>query len=139
VVFNVKLIVLYSEDGEITKKEVVEGELQNELRKRIVEVLKEWKPLRSDLIVMKEKHRVTLSLPLSKELYDTLSKFGLRKVSSNEVEAAVPVFVISYDNVWIGENVRDMRVIVVAPFVNEDFTKEVEELAKGVTSFEAEQ
>ena len=134
-----KLIVLYSEDGEITKKEMVEGDLQSELRNKVVEVLKEWKPLRSDLIVMKEKHRITLNLPLSKELYDTLSKFGLRKVSSNEVEAAVPVFVISYDNVWVGDNVRDMRVVVIAPYVNEEFTKEVEELAKGVTSFESEQ
>lgn len=129
-----KTLVLSVESGNIVSSKIVEDELEEVVKKIIVEVLPKWSPKTSDLIAMKYEHEITLRLPLSKELYETLSKYGLSRKSSSEVIARLPVYVISYENRWVGEDLIDEKVYVISPYINDEIKNDVELLAIDLTS-----
>jgi len=129
-----KTLVLSVESGNIVSSKIVEDELEEVVKKIVVEVLPKWSPKTSDLIAMKYEHEITLRLPLSKELYETLSKYGLSRKSSSEVIARLPVYVISYENRWVGEDLIDEKVYVISPYINDEIKNDVELLAIDLTS-----
>ncbi|MEM4784045.1 MAG: DUF2286 domain-containing protein [Sulfolobales archaeon] len=129
-----KTLVLSVESGNIVSSKIVEDELEEVVKKIVVEVLPKWSPKTSDLIAMKYEHEITLRLPLSKELYETLSKYGLSRKSSSEVIARLPVYVISYENKWVGEDLIDEKVYVISPYINDEIKNDVELLAIDLTS-----
>ncbi|MCX8185765.1 MAG: DUF2286 domain-containing protein [Sulfolobales archaeon] len=129
-----KTLILSVEGGNIVDSKVVEAELEETIKKTLIELLPKWSPKTSDLIAMKYEHEVTLKLPLSKELYEILSKYGLSKKSSSEATATLPVYVISYENRWVGEDLVDDKVYVITPYINEEIKKEVELLAADLTT-----
>lgn len=129
-----KTLVLSVEGGSIVSSKIVEDELEEVVKKVVVEVLPKWSPKTSDLIAMKYEHEITLKLPLSKELYEVLSKYGLSRKSSSEVIARLPVYVISYENRWVGEDLIDEKVYVISPYINDEIKNDVELLAIDLTS-----
>lgn len=129
-----KTLVLSVEGGSIVSSKIVEDELEEVVKKVVVEVLPKWSPKTSDLIAMKYEHEITLKLPLSKELYEALSKYGLSRKSSSEVIARLPVYVISYENRWVGEDLIDEKVYVISPYINDEIKNDVELLAIDLTS-----
>lgn len=131
---NEEILILNSERGKLVKSEVVKGKLEDVIKKVLIKVLYEWSPKKSDLIVMRHTHEIRVKLPLTKELYEKLSKYNLRRASSNEAIAELPVFVVSYDNTWIDDDVYDNKVYLIAPYVNEEVKEELEELAIETTS-----
>ncbi|MEM1982628.1 MAG: DUF2286 domain-containing protein [Sulfolobales archaeon] len=129
-----KTLILSVEGGNIVDSKVVESELEEAVKKTLIDILPKWSPKTSDLIVMKYEHEATLKLPLSKELYESLSKYGLSRKSQSEVAAKLPVYVISYENRWVGEDLIDDKVFVISPYINDEIMKEVELLAIDLTT-----
>lgn len=128
-----KVIVIKSENGNVSKKDVVEGDLASVLRSIANEALKEWNENSSDFIIMKDVHEIHLPLPLKPQTYDTFKNY-IKGKSKNEAIIEIPVFVISFDNEWVDSDFKDKRVYVVSLYVDEKTEKEILEYAKQITS-----
>ncbi|RLG85998.1 MAG: DUF2286 domain-containing protein [Thermoprotei archaeon] len=129
-----EVLILNSDRGKLVRSEIVRGRLEEVLKKLLLDVIDEWSPNNSDLIVMRQVHEVRIKLPLTKELYDKLVKYNLRRANPNEAVAEIPIYIISYDNMWVGEDVYDNKIYVVAPYINDELKKELEELAIETTA-----
>jgi len=133
-----KVLVINFENGSVVESKVVDEAIDEVVKKLLIDILPKWSPENSDLIVMKHEHEVILKLPLSKELYESIAKFGLSRRSESEVSARIPVYVVSYDNMWVGDELVDRKFYLVAPYVNEDVKREIELLVKDLTTPESE-
>lgn len=133
-----KLMVIRSEEGEIKDQRIVEGELEQILKDVVVRSLELWDPQRSDLVVIRHKHEVSLKLPLKREQYELYSRFNLKRVGDKAV-FEMPIYVVSYENEWIEDNIRDSKVFIVAPYIDEETANNIIELAKSITSSEEEE
>jgi hypothetical protein len=63
-----------------------------------------------------------------------LSKYGLSRKSASEVSAKIPVYVVSYENRWVDDDLIDDKVYIIAPYINEEVKKEIELLATDLIS-----
>lgn len=132
-----KILIIRAEEGDIKDKQFIEGELEQVLKEVVVKALNLWNPQHSDLVVVKHKHEVGLPLPLKKEQYDMYARFNLRRIGDKAV-FEIPIYVVSYENEWVEDSIRDSKVFVVAPYVDEATTSNIIELAKSITSAEEE-
>ncbi|MFP3163259.1 DUF2286 domain-containing protein [Acidianus sp.] len=133
-----KVIILKSENGKITSEKITEGDLAEVVRNTAIEALKEWNELTSDFIIMKDSQEAKLPLPLKPDVYEAVKNFLAGKEKSAAI-LKIPIFIISYDNIWQEENFQDKRVYVVSYYLNDDLKKELIEYAQGVTSEEKPQ
>lgn len=133
-----KILIIRAEEGDIKDKQFIEGELEQVLKEVVVKALNLWNPQHSDLVVVKHKHEVGLPLPLKKEQYDMYARFNLRRIGDKAV-FEIPIYVVSYENEWVEDSIRDSKVFVVAPYVDEATTSNIIELAKSITSAEEEE
>ncbi len=129
-----KILIIRAEYGEIKEKKVVEGEPAKVLKEVVAKALEMWNPSQSDLVVVRHTHEVRVKLPLSKEQYQLYSRYNLRKVGSDMAAFDVPLYVVSYENRWVGEDLVDSRVFIVAPYLDDNVASTIEELAKSITS-----
>uniref|UniRef100_A0A7C2ZNW1 DUF2286 domain-containing protein n=1 Tax=Ignisphaera aggregans TaxID=334771 RepID=A0A7C2ZNW1_9CREN len=128
-----KVLVIRAEEGELKEKQLADGDLEKILKDVIVKALNLWEPRKSDLVVVKHKHEVKLPLPLKKDQYELYSQFNLRRVGDSAV-FEIPVYVISYENEWAGDTIRDSKVFIVTPYIDESTSANIVELAKSITS-----
>jgi len=128
-----KVIVVKSENGNVSKKDIVEGDLASILRSVANEALKEWNENSSDFIIMKDVHEIHLPLPLKPQTYEMFKNY-IKGKAKNEAIVEIPVFVISFDNEWVDSDFKDKRVYVVSLYVDEKAEKEILEYAKQITS-----
>lgn len=133
-----KVIVLKSENGKITSERITEGDLAEVVRRTAVEALKEWNELTSDFIIMKDSQEAKLPLPLKPDVYEAVKNFLAGKDKTSAV-LKIPIFIISFDNVWQEDNFQDRRVYVVSYYINDDLKKTLIEYAEGITSEEKSQ
>lgn len=131
-----KTLILNVEKGNVLESKILDSEVEEAVKKVVIDVIPRWSPKTSDLIVVKYEHEITLKLPLSKELYESLHKYGLDRKSPSEVTARIPVYVISYENRWVGEDLIDDKIYVISPHVNDEVRKEIELLAVDITTSE---
>lgn len=132
-----RTLVIGVDGGRITESRVVDGLVEDVVKEVLAEVLPKWSPRESDLIVMRHEHEVTLRLPLDRELHEALVGYGLRKKAESEAVAKIPVYVVSYGNRWVGDELVDERLYLIAPYVNEELRRTVELLAEDLTTPEA--
>jgi len=130
---STKIIIIEADRGSIKHRELREGNLEEVVKEVTVEVLNLWDPTKSDLIVMRHEHDIEVPLPLTKDQYERYLKYNLRRVSQEKAKFTIPLYIISYDNEWIGEDVVDNKVRVVAPYIDDITVKELEELAISTT------
>lgn len=133
-----KVIIIRSEEGEIKDRQLADGELEQILKDVVIKALSFWDPQRSDLVVVKHKHEVSIPLPITKEQYNLYSRFNLRRLGDKAV-FEIPVYVVSFENEWIEDSIRDSKVFVVAPYIDEAIANNILELAKNITSTEEEE
>jgi hypothetical protein len=126
--------VARSRQGRVEEVEVVEGSLKETVRSVVLKALAAWNMDVSDFMVMRDKYAAAVKLPLTKEQYEEYSGYELRRVSSSEAEVKVPIYIVSFDNEWRGDDYMDKEVFVVAPYVNEAQLEEMKELASNATS-----
>ncbi|RLE92724.1 MAG: DUF2286 domain-containing protein [Thermoprotei archaeon] len=133
-----KLVIVECSEGKCTKIDIKEGELEEVVKNLAKEALGKWNTSESDFFVTHDVRVISRKLPLSKGEFEVLSKFNLRR-SGNEAIAEIPVYEISYDNQWSGDSVTVKSIILVAPYIDEDFKNEIIEYAKELTTMSSEE
>jgi hypothetical protein len=126
-------LVVQAEEGKVKDKQVLEGKLENVLKDTVIKALNIWDPQRSDLVVVKHKHEVGIQLPLKREQYELYSQFNLRRVGDKAI-FEIPIYVVSYENEWVEDSIRDSKVFVVAPYIDETTASSIIELSESITS-----
>jgi len=129
-----RIIILHSEDGDLTQVDEVKGNVYDVVKKVVAKALEKWEPRFSDFVVVKDEYEVSLKLPLTPEQYKKYYKYGLQKTSDGHAVFKIPVFMVSYENQWMGGDYKDRRVYVVTIYVDEDVMREVKEWAAQATS-----
>ena len=127
-----KILILRAEYGEVKEKNVVEGEISTVLKDVVKKALELWDPKKSDLIVVRHSHEMQVKLPISKEQYLLYSKFNLRRQGDKAI-FEIPLYVISFENQWMGEELVDSKVFIVAPYIDNYTEQELEKLAQSIT------
>ena len=127
-----KVLILRAEYGEVKEKNVIEGEVSAILKDVVKKALELWDPKKSDLIVVRHSHEMQVRLPISKEQYLLYSKFNLRRQGDKAV-FEIPLYVVSFENQWMGEELIDSRVFIVAPYIDNYTEQELERLAQSIT------
>lgn len=130
-----KILVVLTENGEIKSQNLIEGELDKVLKDVVVKALELWNPQKSDLVVVRDRHEVSVNLPITREQYELYSRFNLRRLG-DKATFEIPVYIVSFENEWIDNHIKDSKVFVVAPYVDETTSSRVLELAKNITSEE---
>lgn len=132
-----KVLVVRAEEGRVAESEVVEGELEDVVKKVASKALEEWDPRVSDFIVIKEVREVTLSLPVPGHLVDMLKPFGLRRKGSDEAAFDLVVYTISFDNRLVSEeegSYIEKKIYLVTPYIDDDLRAELEAQAAEIVT-----
>ena len=117
-------VVVYIENESIANKEIVKSSLTDTVKNYVKILLDRWNPEESDFIVLKVPQTVSLDLPLSKELYRRVEKYGVKRVG-NKAEVEIPTYEIIYSNRWMGEDMQADRFVVIMPYINDDVINQV--------------
>ncbi|WP_054857618.1 DUF2286 domain-containing protein [Vulcanisaeta sp. JCM 16159] len=117
-------VVIYVENENIANKEIVKSSLIDTVKNYVKKLLDQWNPDESDFIVLKVSQTVSLDLPLSKELYRRVEKYGVKRVG-NKAEVEIPTYEIIYSNRWMGEDMEADRFVVIMPYINDDVINQV--------------
>ena len=137
-----KTLVIRAEEGKVMESKVVEGKVTDVVKDIAYKVLKEWNPETSDYVIIRDKYEVSLKLPLSKEDFERFSKYNIRRTPDGYAVFEVPVYVVSYENEWRGDDYIDKKVYVICTYVNDEVKKDIEswalESTKGRKSLEIE-
>ncbi len=129
-----KVIVVLSEEGNVKEKNVIEGSLDNVVRKVAEKALKMWDPLSSDFTVIKSFLELRYRLPIDPDLYDRLLELGLEMMrEGNELIVKLPVFTISFDNKWVDDTYMDRKMYVIAPVLDDESIAQIVEYASEAT------
>ncbi|MFP3144599.1 MAG: DUF2286 domain-containing protein [Caldisphaera sp.] len=130
-----KVIIIRSEMGKIVSSELVEGELDQIIKKKSEDAMKEWNPEISDFIVLRDVRELELQLPLNPELVDILRNVGTLSRTSEKAIARFPIYTISFENMMIGEdNYVEHKIYLISPYINDDIKTELEKEAVEITS-----
>ena len=130
-----KVIIIRSEMGKIISSELVEGELDQIIKKKSEDAMKEWNPEISDFIVLRDVRELELPLPLNPELVDILRNVGTLSRTSEKAIARFPIYTISFENMMIGEdNYVEHKIYLISPYINEDIKTELEKEAVEITT-----
>ena len=117
-------VVIYIENERIANKEIIKSSLTDTVKNYVKRLLDVWNPEESDFIVLKVPQTVSLNLPLSKELYKKVEKYGVKRVG-NKAEVEIPTYEIIYSNRWMGEDMEADRFVVIMPYINDDVINQV--------------
>ncbi len=128
-----KILILRAEYGKIKEKTISEGDFDKILKEVIIKTLDLWDPNKSDLIVVRHSQEVSIKLPIKKEQYDLYSQFNLKR-KGDYASFDVPLHLISFENQWIDNNIVDLRIFVVSPYIDDYVSEKIEELAINITS-----
>jgi hypothetical protein len=131
-----KVIIIRADEGKVTEKKIVEGDIDQIIKDVTRKAVEEWQPSLSDLTALHTKLELRYRKPLPPEVADAIFNLNLEySLEGNDVIVNLPVIVVSFDNRWIDESkYEERRIYVVAPYVDEESTKQLEEYAKDVTS-----
>lgn len=127
-----KTQIIKSDKGAITKEEVLDLEPSEAVKKIAVEALNEWRE-QSDFYIMKDEQEFRRKGPLKPSEYEKLKKF-LGGKEGNEIILKVPVYYISYENEWKDNDIVDTKIYIIAPYIDDEATKELKDLAIHATS-----
>ena len=128
-----KVLVVRAERGRVVESSIVEGELDKIVKDVAREVLEEWDPRVSEFVVLKDVEEATIKLPIPGDVVDVLRPFGLRR-RGDEAVVDLPYYTISFDNRKVNDDYVEYKVVVVAPYINDDFKAWIETLAAEIVS-----
>ncbi|MCG2862940.1 MAG: DUF2286 domain-containing protein [Vulcanisaeta sp.] len=117
-------VIVYVERNNVVNREIVRSDLVSVVKDYVRKLLEKWNPEESDFIVLKVPQTVSLNLPLSKELYKKVEKYGVRRVG-NKAEVEIPTYEIIYSNRWMGEDMEADKFVVIMPYINDDVINQV--------------
>ena len=123
------IIIDYS-NGEIVNIQRVKTDDFNMLIKNIAkQLIDKWDIEESDFIITHENRTIYLELPISKEDYEKLKQYGLRR-EGKTAAIDIPLYEISYSNSWEDNQIIVNMATFIAPYINERVEKELVEYVK---------
>ncbi len=130
-----KILVIRSEEGNISEKSVIESEdIYNVVKEYAEKAFQQWNPSTSDFTVLRTKYEYRVKLPIDPDLLDLIEELNLdKRMELGELVIEVPLVTISYDNEWIGENYHEKRMYIVTPYLDSRFEEEIEKYAIDAT------
>jgi len=129
-------LIIKSKEGEAEVLEKIKGEFNEAVKEAAKKALELWDLTKSDFIIIKDKYPVEVKLPITPQEYEEYSKYNIRRSGPNIASFDLPIYVISYNNEWIGNDYRDYEVFIIAPYVNEKIISELVKWAAEITSTE---
>lgn len=117
-------VIVYVENNSVVNREVVKSKLTDLVKDYARRLLDQWDPAESDFIVLNVPQTVNLNLPLSKELYKKVEKYGVKRVG-DKAEVEIPTYEIIYNSQWMGEDMQMKKFVVIMPYVNDDVVNQV--------------
>lgn len=116
-------VVAYISRGRIVRREVRDKGLLELVRELAIDLInREWDPMQSDFIVLRDNMVLDFPLPMSKELFDRLKHLGPKRVG-DRAEVVVPIFEISHCNRWDSDAFALDEIIAVFPYIDEESTE----------------
>jgi hypothetical protein len=129
-ILSSQFIIIRAKEGNLVSKAKAEGEMKEVVKKIVIEALNLWAVDNADFTVIRDpQYPVTAKAPITKEQYDLYSKYDLQRTTNGSVMFYVPVYIISFDNMYIEDNYLDKEVFVVAPVVDQIAEDIIAELA----------
>ncbi len=105
--------------------EVINGKVNDVVRRVAAELLREWDPERGDFMVLRDDRVIQVKLPLpSPELYDRLKNYNIRR-SGDSAEATIPVYEIIYSGNWVSGGFRAEDAVLVFPFISSELNNQI--------------
>lgn len=125
-----QIMIVRAKEGQLVSKNRVEGEFKEVVKKTVLDALSLWQLESADFTVIRDpQYPVEAKAPITKEQYDLYSKYDLQRATNGSVMFHLPVYIISFDNVYMEENYIDREVLVVAPYVDQISEEHIVELA----------
>ncbi|HIQ02830.1 MAG TPA: DUF2286 domain-containing protein [Desulfurococcales archaeon] len=124
-----EVLIIHAEEGKVKESKIVKGEINSILKEIVKKTTELWDPDKSDFVVIRDKYEVSLKLPLTREQYEKYSKYNLRRTSDGYAVFDIPVYVVSYDNEWQGDDYYDRRIYLISLYINEDVKRDLENWA----------
>lgn len=135
---TVDTLIIYVNEGKVTKSERRNGDLSNNLKPIVVQILNEWNPEISDFAIVKDELTYRFKLPLNPKKYEVYSKFNLTK-EGNEGSITLPTYIISYESVLTDDRYIDKKLAVVTYYIDEEVEKTAIEYAENLAKEETEE
>ena len=129
-----KILVIRAEDGRVVRSVIEEGALEEIVRKYALAALKEWEPIYSDFIVLRDKYEVRLKLPIKPEQYELIAKYRPERSPDGYAVFNIPIYTISFDNFWDNETYKDRKMYLIAPYIDDNVKAELEGAAADSTN-----
>lgn len=125
-----QIVIVRAREGNLVSKNMVEGEFKEVVKKTVSDALSLWLIDSADFTVIRDpQYPVTAKAPITKEQYDLYSKYDLQRTTNGSVMFHLPVYIISFDNVYLEDSYLDREVLVVAPYVDKIAEEHIIELA----------
>jgi len=125
-----QIMIVRAKEGQLVSKNRVEGEFKEIVKKTVLDALSLWLMDSADFTVIRDpQYPIEAKAPITKEQYDLYSKHELQRASNGSVVFHVPVYIISFDNVYMEDNYMDREVLVVAPYIDPISEGHIVELA----------
>lgn len=114
-----QFLIVRTKEGNLVSKSKSQGEIREVVRKTVMDALSLWSVDNADFTVIRDpQYPVTAKAPISKEQYELYSKYDLQRTSNGSVMFYLPVYIISFDNLYMEDNYVDKEVFVVAPVLD---------------------
>jgi hypothetical protein len=125
-----QFLIVRTKDGNLVSKSKTQGEIKEVVRKTVMDALSLWSVDSADFTVIRDpQYPVTAKSPISKEQYELYSKYELQRTSNGSVMFYLPVYIISFDNIYLEDNYMDREVFVVAPVLDPVTEEAITDLA----------
>lgn len=128
-------IVIEANEGRIVEKKNVQDEPGRIVKEYAEKALKQWDPLSSDFTVIRSKIEIAYDLPMDPDTFDRIEQLGLERArEERKLIVTIPVYTISYDNKWEGNYYQDKKIIVIAPYIDDNEVEQIKQYAVEATS-----
>ncbi len=129
-----KILVIRAEDGKVVKTVVETGTIEDVVKKYAMNAMREWEPIYSDFIVLRDKYEVRLKLPLKPGQYELIAKYRPERSPDGYAVFNIPIYTISFDNFWDQGTYKDRKMYLIAPYIDESVKEELEQAAADSTN-----
>ncbi len=129
-----KVVYIRVEKGKVIETSILDGDLKDIAKKIAREALEEWNPSISEFIVLRDEEEITFKLPISDKLMNILRELPFERKNDKEIVLKYPYYTISFDNRKIDDDYIEYKVILIGPYIDDDFTTWLETLAANITS-----
>lgn len=117
-------VVVRVEGNRVVGRETVIKDLVTAVKDHAKELINLWNPEESDFIILRVVQTVSLRLPLNRELYNKLERYGVKRVG-DRAEANIPTYEIIYGSKWMGEDIQMDKMVIIMPNIDEEVTEQV--------------